>query len=827
MEKSKSSDLKRRALAILNRQKLYDPALFLSPKRLDIAAKTIFARAYIEKNTSDWPEHVYKEHIRSFNNFYENEPLKTTYDDFKQSFISTIKSTPDNSWKHHAPVPIDGSYLINGAHRVAASLVLGDKVNGKVPETLRSDVYDYNFFRSDRGSIYRIDEDVLDYMTVEYVSQKKSDVFVAIIFPAAGGYREEAYQHLLSLGEIVNVKSFKHDEFLGAQVIKQIYVNSHNDAWNCGIDFKGAEHKASFCFDGTDDLQVYIIEANLDETTRIKEKQYLRSLWDKEKHSIHITDTMDEANRIVRMFFNANSRKFLKIDRKQEFLSQNMYDLFNQYTEQVPSSHLEREKIAIEGSAVFDLMNIRVGKDIDYISRGEVAKFNSSEIERHNEDENIYHSSTIDDVLTNPKYYFYYKGFKFIDLSELYSYKKARAKNGDQKDINDLNLISGFLNKHPMYKTLNNITPSEDADFPTVSVIIPVYNTDESLLKTCLDCIRRQSYRSVEVVIVNDGSNKPTARFLESYVKKNHNWMLINQENKGLSAARNAGFKRATGKYVQFLDSDDYFDQDLLEKAVKKAEESSADVVIENFLVEDYQTGIKSVSLKSQLFPCNETFKLSDIKSSKFETIPFNVWSKLFKREFILQHGITHDEGLRRSEDVLFSYSALLVAERIALLLEPFITYRENLPVSNTKTNDMHPIDSVIAWQKLYHKLKDIGVYSAYRLDFESALLASIHWHYLHLKTRLGKKLLSNASYDLFEEINLKTYDIRRATLELGVSHSYVLSMMDELQDRVDYLVAENKNLYIQVNNLSYPSIKQSGRKFAGSVKRKIKRRLS
>jgi hypothetical protein len=184
--KTISSVAKRHVLAKLNKQKICDPNDFLSPKRLDIAAKTVFARAYLDGNTSKWPEAVYHEHIRAFNNFYEKEPLKNSYEDFKNSFIKTIESTKnDDSWKHRSPVPRKDYFPIDGAHRTAASIVLGDKINTSKPKDAQLHVYDYDYkhLSSAKNTVEGIDSSVLDYITVEYVSLKKKNIFVAVIFP--------------------------------------------------------------------------------------------------------------------------------------------------------------------------------------------------------------------------------------------------------------------------------------------------------------------------------------------------------------------------------------------------------------------------------------------------------------------------------------------------------------------------------------------------------------------------------------------------------------------------------------------------------------------
>lgn len=453
VRKLKKTRIKRKILAKLNKQELVNPTSFLIPKRIDIAAKTIFARSYVEGNSSSWPEEVYRESIRAFNNFYEDNPPRNSFEDFKKSFIHTIEGVMiDDGWKHKKPVERNKNFIMNGAHRVAASIVLEDEVNATTPKQPYEHVWDYNFFKSQRGDIFGIDGDVLDYTTIEYVSLKKKNVFIVVLFPAAEGYRDKAHKHLMSIGEIVNMKSFEYNEFVPREVIKQLYFDGKNDQWNIGLDFTGANHKASDCFDGKGDLQIYVLEASLDEATRIKEKDYLRSLWNKGKNSVHITDTIEEANRVVRMFFNENSRRFMKIEREQEFCDQNTYDMFEEYMRLAPKNIIQREKIAIEGSMVMDLLNIRKAKDLDYISMDSNINFRSDSIERHNSLENSYHSQSIDEILTNPKYYLYYKGFKFVDVLVIDKYKKVRAKiTNDSKDKTDLKSIREFLKKNPQY----------------------------------------------------------------------------------------------------------------------------------------------------------------------------------------------------------------------------------------------------------------------------------------------------------------------------------------------------------------------------------------
>lgn len=825
--------VRRKTRALLRGQKIIDPSDLLSPARIDIAAKTVFARSYLQDIQSDWPVRVYKEHLRAFNNFYEKEPLKTNFEDFESSFKRTIEGIKSShGWKHRNPIYINQNYLINGAHRVAASIVLNDKVNTIVPKTIHSDIYNYEFFRKRKNGIEGIDEDVLDYMTIEYVTLKKRNVFAAILFPSAEGHRAEAHDHLSKLGEIINVKKFKSDEFIGKEVIKQLYFDSNNDSWNYGNNFESARNKADLCFDGSGELEVYIIEANLDETTRIKEKKFLRDLWKKDKHSIHITDTIDEANRVVRMFFNKNSRKFMTLERSREFNSDKMYELFNQYIKLAPRDFRQREDFAIEGSAVLDLMNIRTGNDIDYITRSADSQFKTDSIEPHDSSEHVFHQVDIDDILTNPKYYFYYKGFKFVDIQQVKEFKKNRYDaNGDEKDATDVHTINRFLsvNKFEARSLEHDATR-----LPLVSIVIPVYNTTTKLLQKSLDDIRNQKYSDLEVIIVDDGSKPMVGRYLDSYITKHkleEKWSVIHQANTGLSGARNRGFRQAKGKYIQFLDSDDIFDSNLIHAAVRLAELRDAEVVIENFNIRDYSQGeTEHTALNDGSLPQDKLFGLMDLTHDRLSVIPYNVWSKLFKRSFLKENNILHDESLLRAEDLLFTYTALIKSNKIAFMAEPYITYRENVVGSNTATNDMYPDMSIRAWNKL-HSILNNDNFENIRSDFNLSLIDSLRWHYSKLNSEEGKIIFATAATDLFSQLDVRQSEFVLECWLKAHRLDWAIDMVELKNEKMIEMRAEMERVMRHVQDLQaaigiyeQPGVKFATKKLLGASRRKLKR---
>ena len=115
-----------------------------------------------------------------------------------------------------------------------------------------------------------------------------------------------------------------------------------------------------------------------------------------------------------------------------------------------------------------------------------------------------------------------------------------------------------------------------------VSIIIPVYNSERTL-ERCLDSVINQTYKNIEILIVNDGSKDKSLEIMKEYQKKDNRIMVINQENKGLSGARNAGLDKATGEYVTFIDSDDYIKANLIKDTIEIFNRYNCDVVRNNY----------------------------------------------------------------------------------------------------------------------------------------------------------------------------------------------------------------------------------------------------
>ncbi len=214
---------------------------------------------------------------------------------------------------------------------------------------------------------------------------------------------------------------------------------------------------------------------------------------------------------------------------------------------------------------------------------------------------------------------------------------------------------------------------------PKVSVIIPVYNA-EKYLRECLDSVVNQTLRDIEIICVNDGSTDNSAAILQEYTKADSRITIIGQENQGLSAARNCGMRCAHGKYIYFLDSDDYIEKEALEILVRLAEDHDADSV--HFATRPFYEseelhrtnnldGYFDMKDFSGIYSGPEYIRTA--REKYVYTAP--VWMVLWRRALLSDNGFEFINGIIH-EDEPFTFLADLASKRIVALPTVFHHYR-------------------------------------------------------------------------------------------------------------------------------------------------------
>ena len=207
---------------------------------------------------------------------------------------------------------------------------------------------------------------------------------------------------------------------------------------------------------------------------------------------------------------------------------------------------------------------------------------------------------------------------------------------------------------------------------PKVSIIIPVYNTEE-YLRSCLDSVISQTLSDIEIICVNDGSSDYSLDILSEYAKRDSRIKIITQDNRGLSEARNRGLNEATGDYIFFVDSDDFIHSQCLETAYSLAKENDADLVDLRY-TSRREMAFLSRTVKIRKVRCkvaSNPFSLG-INKERFKIL-FFVWTKLYRRIFL--------RGLRfipniQFEDFPFVFGVLSKMPKTVVALEKLYFYR-------------------------------------------------------------------------------------------------------------------------------------------------------
>lgn len=220
-----------------------------------------------------------------------------------------------------------------------------------------------------------------------------------------------------------------------------------------------------------------------------------------------------------------------------------------------------------------------------------------------------------------------------------------------------------------------------------VSVIIPVYNV-EKYLEECLDSVCNQTLANIEIICVNDGSTDGSVDILNAYAEKDDRIKIISQSNQGLGASRNNGLKASSGKYILFLDSDDYIDLTSLEKLVDNIVSNDSDMVLFKFQNFDdnknlHKRGIdfKIDDIFGEIDYSDFTFTYRDVKRHVMNSA-YSACLKLYRRELI--ESFEFPVGLS-FEDVLVHVEVMLNAEKLSFVPEFLYYYRSNpSSISNT-----------------------------------------------------------------------------------------------------------------------------------------------
>lgn len=293
---------------------------------------------------------------------------------------------------------------------------------------------------------------------------------------------------------------------------------------------------------------------------------------------------------------------------------------------------------------------------------------------------------------------------------------------------------------------------------PKISVIIPVYNT-EDYLRECLDGVVCQTLRDIEIICVDDGSTDGSLAILREYEKKDNRIKVLTQSNINAGAARNHGLRHATGEYLSFLDADDRFEPDMLEKSYAAAKEKRAEVCVYCFdFFNEEGKSCGKISFFTGNLPENRPFAGTEVKKDLFGTFVGWAWDKLFLREFIEQNQIAFQEQ-RTTNDLFFTFYSLAIAQKITVIEDVLIHHRTHIQSSLEATRAQ-------SWDCFYKglcalrdALKNAGVYEYYERAFVNYSLNFSLWNLFTIPWPIQELLYYNLKLIWFRDLGLTDRD--------------------------------------------------------------------
>lgn len=267
-----------------------------------------------------------------------------------------------------------------------------------------------------------------------------------------------------------------------------------------------------------------------------------------------------------------------------------------------------------------------------------------------------------------------------------------------------------------------------------ISIIIPVYNMEKHLAR-CLDSVINQTYKNIEIILVNDGSKDNSLKICREYQYKDNRIKIVDKVNEGVSVARNYGLEAATGDYIGFIDPDDWIEPNMYESMLETIKNNNCNIAFCNYFKDNkFNSSPKTFKFKKDVLGkldiidelIGNMIGIEDI-IPRYYNVMGCVWRCLYKRDFIEKYQVRFKPGITIMEDLLFTIEALIYCDKVCINHKALYHYMQNKASSLHKYNKKMWLDQIDVHEALENMIKDADLdeYMRNRLDSRYIAMAA------------------------------------------------------------------------------------------------------
>jgi glycosyltransferase involved in cell wall biosynthesis len=416
-----------------------NPHDLITNQRFDVIVKYLYAQSIIKNYQTDTYKNLYKEHLIKWNNCFEiSNPSKNSFEVFDNTFKDIITNISENGFDPQiSKIPVvNDKYIVNGAHRLAASLALNKNVFTEESTSIK----DGQLICSWEGEFKKLNlsETLCDRVALEY-AKLKNNTYIVSVFPSTGGNIEVPLSILKKYGSVFYYKQIKLEKNGPLNFMRELYAGEQW-AGNHQNNYIGYRQKEGLCFTQNAPVTIFLVEFDSVEQS-VRAKEEIRNRFNIGKHSVHINDTHDQTIRLSQCVFNQNSIKFMCDSTPSDY--RKFDGLLNSFKKYIEDNNLDIDEYAVTASSILSIYGLREGKDLDYIHTklAPLIKL-SDDIQSHNSYGIGRYELNYDEIIHNPVNHFYSRGVKFVSPKII---KDMKKKRNEPKDINDINLLNSIL----------------------------------------------------------------------------------------------------------------------------------------------------------------------------------------------------------------------------------------------------------------------------------------------------------------------------------------------------------------------------------------------